>query len=97
MATYIVLGDWTEQGVANFEETVDRYDAGLSQMEALGVTVKDRYWTLGGHDQVSVIEAPDDETLAAAMLKVTALGNIRTTTLRAFSADEMRALIAKTR
>ena len=97
MATYIVLGDWTEQGVANFEETVDRYDAGLSQMEALGVTVKDRYWTLGTHDQVSVIDAPTDEALAAAMLKVTALGNIRTTTLRAFSADEMRALVAKAR
>ena len=97
MPTYIVLGDWTQQGVANFEETVDRYDAGLSQMEALGVTVKDRYWTLGTHDQVSVIDAPNDEALAAAMLKVTALGNIRTTTLRAFSADEMRALVAKAR
>ena len=95
MATYIVLGDWTQQGVANFAQTVDRYDAGLSQMEALGVTVKDRYWTLGNHDQVSIVDAPDDETLAAAMLKLTALGSFRTTTLRAFSADEMRGLIAK--
>jgi uncharacterized protein with GYD domain len=95
MATYIVLADWTQQGVANFEQTVDRYDAGLRQMEASGITVKDRYWTLGNHDQVSVIDAPDDETLAAALLKLSSLGNIRTTTLRAFSADEMRALIAK--
>lgn len=95
MATYIVLADWTQQGVANFEQTVERYDAGLSQMEALGISVKDRYWTLGNHDQVSVIEAPDDETLAAAMLKVSSLGNIRTTTLRAFSADEMKAVVAK--
>jgi uncharacterized protein with GYD domain len=97
MATYIVLGDWTQQGVANFEQTVDRYDAGLSQMEALGISVKDRYWTLGNHDQVSIIDAPDDETLAAAILKLTSLGNFRTTTLRAFSADEMRALIAQAR
>jgi uncharacterized protein with GYD domain len=95
MPTYIVFADWTQQGVGNFEQTVDRYDAGLSQLEALGITVKDRYWTLGNHDQVSVIDAPDDETLAAAMLKLTSLGNIRTTTVRAFSADEMRALIAK--
>ena len=95
MATYIVLSEWTQQGVANFDQTVDRYDAGLSQMEALGVSVKDRYWTLGNHDQVSIIDAPDDETLAAALLKLSSLGNIRTTTLRAFSADEMRALIAK--
>ena len=95
MATYIVLADWTQQGVANFEQTVDRYDAGLRQMEASGITVMDRYWTLGNHDQVSVIDAPDDVTLAAALLKLSSLGNIRTTTLRAFSADEMRALIAK--
>jgi uncharacterized protein with GYD domain len=90
-----VFADWTQQGVANFEQTVDRYDAGLSQMEALGITVKDRYWTLGSHDQVSVIDAPDEDALAAAMLKLSSLGNFRTTTVRAFSADEMRALIAK--
>jgi uncharacterized protein with GYD domain len=95
MATYIVLSDWTQQGVANFEQTVDRYDAGLRQLEALGVSVKERYWTLGDHDMVSILDAPDDEMLAAALLKVASLGNFRTTTLRAFSADEMRAVIAK--
>jgi uncharacterized protein with GYD domain len=95
MATYIVLGDWTEQDVANFEQTVERYDAGRSELEAFGVSVKDRYWTMGGHDQVSIIEAPDDETLAAVLLKLASLGNFRTTTLRAFSADEMSAVIAK--
>jgi uncharacterized protein with GYD domain len=95
MATYIVIGDWTQQGVANFEETVERYDAGLSQWEALGVTVKERYWTMGDHDMVSIVEAPDDEILAGVLLKLASLGNVRTTTLRAFSADEMRAAIAK--
>lgn len=95
MASYIVLSDWSQQGVVNFEQTVDRYDAGLSQLEALGVSVKERYWTLGGHDMVSILDAPDDEALAAALLKLASLGNVRTTTLRAFSADEMRAVIAK--
>ena len=95
MPTYIVLSDWTDQGVANFEQTVDRYDAGLSQWEAMGVSVKARYWTLGDHDMVSIIDAPNDEMLAAALLKLASLGNFRTTTLRAFSADEMRAVIAK--
>ena len=95
MATYIVLGDWTDQGVANFEQTVDRYDTGVSQLEALGVRVKERFWTLGDHDMVSIIDAPNDEMLAAALLKLASLGNFRTTTLRAFSADEMRAVIAK--
>ncbi len=95
MATYIVLSDWTQQGVANFDQTVDRYDAGVSQLEALGVSVKERYWTLGDHDMVSIIDAPNDEMLAAALLKLASLGNFRTTTLRAFSADEMRAVIAR--
>lgn len=95
MATYVVLSDWTQQGVANFQDTVDRYDAGLSQWEGMGVGVRARYWTLGNHDMVSIVDAPDDETMAAAVLKLTSLGNFRTTTLRAFSADEMRAVTAK--
>ena len=64
-------------------------------MRSTGVEFKTIYWTLGAHDMVNVVEAPDDETLAAALLSVAGLGNIRTTTLRAFSADEMRGVISK--
>jgi uncharacterized protein with GYD domain len=53
------------------------------------------WWTLGSHDIVATVEAPDDETLAAALLAVAGQGNIRTTTLRAFSREEMRAIIGK--
>ena len=95
MPTYVALLDWTEQGVRNFKESVDRYESASGQLEALGVTFKDIYWTLGTHDIVSVIEAPDDETLAAGLLAVAGQGNIRTTTLRAFNADEMRSVIGK--
>lgn len=97
MATYVVLSDWTQQGVANFEDSVERYEAGLSHLEEMGVSVKDIYWTLGNHDMVSIVDAPDGETLAAALLKLISQGNFRTTTLRALSADEMKAVIAKTR
>ena len=95
MTTYIVLSDWTQQGIAKFEDTVGRYEAGLSQLEAMGVGVNEIYWTLGNHDMVSIVDAPDDETLAAALLKLASRGNFRTTTLRALSADEMRAVIAR--
>lgn len=95
VATFIVLSDWTQQGVTNFEDTVDRYEAGLSQLEGMGVSIREIYWTLGNHDMVSVIDAPDDETVAAALLKLASLGNFRTTTLRALSPDEMRAVIAR--
>jgi uncharacterized protein with GYD domain len=95
MPTYVALIDWTEQGVRNFKDTVDRYDAAGSALEALGVRFKDIYWTLGTHDIVALVDAPDDETLAAGLLAVAGQGNIRTTTLRAFSRDEMRSVISK--
>jgi uncharacterized protein with GYD domain len=95
MATYVVLSDWTQQGVENFKDSVDRYEAARSQFEEIGVRFKDIYWTLGSHDIVSIVDAPDSETLAAALLRLGSQGNLRTTTLRALSAEEMRGVIAK--
>jgi uncharacterized protein with GYD domain len=95
MPTYVALIDWTEQGVRNFKDTVDRYEAAESAFEGLGVRFTDVRWTLGTHDIVATIEAPDDETLAAALLSIAAQGNIRTTTLRAFTREEMRNVIGK--
>jgi uncharacterized protein with GYD domain len=96
MATYVVLIDWTEKGAGGFRDSVDRYDAAQARFEGMGVRFRDAYWTLGGHDIVAILDAPDDETLAAALLTLASAGNVRTTTLRAFSADEMRGVIAKT-
>ena len=95
MATYIVLIDWTEKGVGSFRESVSRYEAAQSRFQGMGVTFRDTYWTLGGHDVVAILDAPDDETLAAALLTLGSQGNLRTTTMRGFSVDEMRAVIAK--
>ena len=95
MPRYVSLINWTEQGVANFKDTVDRYDAAQQQFEQLGVRFEDVYWTLGEYDIVTVLEAPDDETATAALLAVGSQGNIRTNTMRAFSRDEMRTVIDK--
>ena len=95
MPRYVVLIDWTEQGVRNFKDSVDRYEAANNQLEGLRVRFEDTYWTLGNHDIVSIVDASDDESLAAGLLAVAGAGNIRTTTLRAFSADEMRSVIGK--
>ena len=95
MARFVVLIDWTEQGVAKFQDSVDRYEDARGDFEAMGVSFQDIYWTLGTHDIVSVVDAPDGETLAAALLKLSSAGNLRTTTLRAFNAEEMRGIIAK--
>jgi uncharacterized protein with GYD domain len=95
MPSYIALCNWTEQGVRSFNQSVDRYEAARAPFEQMGVTIKDIYWTLGAHDLVFIAEAPDDETLAAALLSLGGQGNLRTTTLRAFAPDEMRAVISK--
>ena len=95
MATFVVLSDWTDQGSAQVKDSVERFEAGIGELERVGVSVKEFYWTLGDHDMVSIVDAPDAETLAGALLKLVSLGNIRTTTWRAFSGDEMRALIAR--
>jgi uncharacterized protein with GYD domain len=95
MPTYVTLINWTDQGVKGYKDTVDRYEAAQGAMGQSGVSFKDIYWTVGPYDIVGVLEAPDDETATAALLAVAGEGNIRTTTLRAFSAGEMRSVIEK--
>ena len=95
MPRYVTLINWTDQGIAGFQDSVDRYEAAQQQFEGLGVRFVDIYWTLGEHDIVSVVEAPDDESVTAALLKLGSGGNVRTKTMRAFSRDEMRAVIDK--
>jgi uncharacterized protein with GYD domain len=96
MPTYVVLINWTDQGIKSFKDTVDRYQAAREAGSQSGVTWRDAYWTLGPYDIVAILDAPDDDTLMANILNVAAWGNIRTTTLRAFDADGMKAVIDKT-
>ena len=95
MPTYVTLINWTDQGVKAFKDTVDRFEAASEAMSGLGVTFKDVYWTLGSYDIVGILEAPDDESATAALLRVAGSGYVRTTTLRGFDIEETRAVIAK--
>ena len=96
MARYVVLLDWTDQGVRSaVKDTVQRVAHARTAWEPLRVRIEAVYWTLGDHDLVAVIDAPDDATIAAALLQVAAAGNIRTKTLRAFDEGEMQALLGK--
>src|ERR1700733_12107479 len=95
MPSYIILMNWTEQGVKTFRESVDRAEAAEVALSPAGITFKDIYWTVGPYDLVAAMEAPDDETLAAGLLALAAQGNLRSTTLRALTAEEMSAVIAK--
>ena len=95
MATFVSLINWTDKGVAGFKETVARADAAKRAAEAMGGSIKEIYWTVGPYDIVTVADFPDDATGTAFLLALGSQGNIRTTTLRAFGAEEMTEIIAK--
>jgi uncharacterized protein with GYD domain len=95
MATYVVLMNWTEDGVKNFKDSTKRAAAAEEGMREMGITLKDIYWTVGAYDVVCVFEAPDDETFAAALLTLGAAGKVRTTTMRAFSKAEFDGIVSR--
>ena len=93
MAKYIMLLNYTQQGIANIKESPARLDKARDLLQTLGGEVKDFYLTMGSHDIVVVIEAPDDETVAKFVLTAGSHGNVRTTTLKAFSEDQFREIV----
>jgi len=95
MARYVVLLNWTEQGIRDVRDTVDRADAAAKLFTSFGGSLVDLYWTMGQYDLVGVADFPDDETAGAAMLRLGQLGNVRPTTLRAFDREAMRNIVAK--
>jgi uncharacterized protein with GYD domain len=95
MATYIVLANFTDQGIRNVKETIKRADMVKEAAQKAGLAMKDIMWTLGKHDLVVTFEAPDDAAMTAFSLAVGAAGNVRTQTMRAFNRSEMSAILAK--
>jgi uncharacterized protein with GYD domain len=95
MPTYVVLVDWTAQGVQAVEQTVDRLERGTELAETFGCKLEHVWWTQGGHDMVSVLSAPDEQAMVAYTLALVRQGNLRTTTLRAWSVEEMREILGR--
>jgi uncharacterized protein with GYD domain len=95
MATYISLINWTEQGVRNFRDSTKRAEAATQEAQRLGGQVHHCYWTIGPYDLVLVYDCPDDETATAFALSVSSQGNVRTTTMRAYDADQMTQIVSK--
>ena len=93
MATFITTLHFTEQGIKAVQETCNRAAAFKDAAKKMGVKVSGIYWTLGAFDGVIVCEAPDEETLTAALLHLGSLGNMRTQTARAFDAAEMQKIL----
>lgn len=95
MPTYVSLIKWTDQGVRDSKDTIQRAQAFRGDLERRGGKLLSIYWTQGNYDIVTMIDAPDDQTAMATLLAVGGLGNVRTETLRAFDEAEMSAILQK--
>ncbi len=94
MPTYVVLNNYTDQGIRNIKEGPARLDATRKAIEAAGGKVLGFYLTMGRYDSVIIVEAPSDEVAAALALGAGSQGSIRTETLKAFPEAEYRKIIA---
>ena len=95
MPRYVVLVNWTDQGIKNVKQTIERTDHGGDIAEKHGLKLEQAYWTVGAYDMVTVFEAPDEEALSAHLLEIGSLGNVRTTTLRAYDEQEMSGILRR--
>jgi uncharacterized protein with GYD domain len=96
MPTYVALVNFTDQGIKNFRDSVGRAEDYRGLVEKHGGQLRQILWTLGPYDLVVVTDCPDDETAAAVLLQTVAAGNVRTTTMKAFDAEQMTAIIQRT-
>ncbi len=95
MATHIVLMKLTEQGIKDIKNAPKRVDAAAKAIEAMGGKMTGFYFTLGEYDYVAIAEGLSDEAGASFLLKLGSLGNVRTTTLKAFTKKEFEAIVNK--
>src|SRR6266852_5555997 len=95
MAMYVSLLQFTEQGIRNVNYTIKRAAAATAEAEKIRLNVTDSFWTIGAYDVVLLLDAPDDAIMTAFALKLGALGNVKTQTMRAFRREEMEGILAK--
>ena len=95
MATYLMLCQYTQKGIENVKESPARLDSAKQAFREAGAELKEFYLLMGRYDIAAIVEAPDDETMAKAALALGSKGNIRSETLRAFTEDKFREMLAR--
>ena len=93
MGKYVLLLNWTGQGIKNVKDTIKRAESFKSYLERRGGKLTDLFYTFGQYDLVVTAELPSDEIAMSVSLGTGALGNVRVTTLKAFSLDETRRIV----
>jgi uncharacterized protein with GYD domain len=94
MTTYILMLNWTDQGIKSLRDSPKRLDAAKKSLQAMGGSFKEFYLTMGEYDMVAICQAPDDAVLARFVMTLGMGGSVRTRTLKAFPEFAYRELIA---
>jgi uncharacterized protein with GYD domain len=87
--------NWTDRGIRNVKQTTERTDHGGDIAHKHGLKLVQAYWTVGAYDMVAVFEAPDEESISAHLLEIGSLGNVRSTTPRAYDEQEMSGILSR--
>jgi uncharacterized protein with GYD domain len=93
MPQYIILFKFTDQGIRNVKDTINRAEAFKNAVEKTGGKFINEYYTLGRYDIITIVESPNDETIMSIVLNTQSLGNVRSETLKAFSMDEANSIL----
>jgi uncharacterized protein with GYD domain len=93
MATYVTFYDFTDQGIRAVKDSPARLKAAIQAAEAAGMKIHAAYYTVGPHDLVVISEADDEKAANAFTLATVSLGNVRSTTMRAWSPDEFEEIV----
>lgn len=93
MAKYVLLIDWTGEGIRAAKESPQRLDKAREAAKGVGARIEQFYMVMGDHDMVGILDAPDDEAVATFVLKLSMGGAVRTKTLRAFTEDQYRGIL----
>jgi uncharacterized protein with GYD domain len=94
MPTYVTLMSFSQEGLERIKEGPSRLDRAKEAIKAAGGELKAFYLTLGHYDAMAITDAPSDEAYATTILSITSAGTIRTVTLRAFTEEEYRKIVA---
>lgn len=93
MPTYVSLVRLTDKGIANAKDSPKRLNAVKKLLRDQGGKLRAVYLVTGAYDFVTVMEVPDDETMARIAIMIGSLGNVRTESMRAFTEEEYRKII----
>jgi uncharacterized protein with GYD domain len=93
MPTYVMLANWTDQGVRTVDESPRRVDVARKSLEEMGGHITSVYMTMGDYDLILTYDAPDDAVAARFTLLLGKHGNVRTKSLKAFPEEAFRQII----